>query len=163
MTFTVGGGWRGTQYEDFGFELFRLESARQELLSAPPFAGVVYSEVCGGAETQEIGSSAADFIGHITGRPGITARGEPIAVTIGGRTGLQVDVDAAEPGCVSDPPERLWLWDIGGVTDFHLNIGEAARIIALDGEGGVIVFVIETFDPATFGSPVGPRRLTTPR
>jgi hypothetical protein len=53
---------------------------------------------------------------------------------------------------VSDPPGRLWLWELAGVTDFHLTDGEAARLIAVDGDEGVIVIIIETFDPTTFDS-----------
>lgn len=150
LRFTVDEGWRGTQYGDLGFDVVRLGAGEPQLMSAVPYGGVVYSDVCSGAETEEVGATAADFIAFVAGRPGITARAEPIEVTVGGWSGQQVDVDVADPGCVSEPPERLWLWDVQGVTDFHLNIGEAARLLAVDGDAGVIVFVIETFDPATF-------------
>jgi hypothetical protein len=150
MTFTVGEGWIGTQYGDLGFDLVTGTEEALQIVSAAPYAGVVYTDVCTGMETEEIGATAADFVGHIMGRPGITPRGDATEVTVGGRTGLQLDVDAGDPGCVSDPPSRLWLWDLNGVTDFHLNVGEAARLVALDGDAGVIVLVIETFDPSTF-------------
>lgn len=152
VTFSVDDGWRGTAYGDTGFDMLVIGDGPPQIVSAAPYDGVVYSDVCSGAETEEIGATSADFIGFLTGRSGITARGEATEVSVGGRSGLQVDVDVADPGCVSDPPERLWLWEIAGVTDFHLNIGEAARVIALDGEDGVIVLVVETFDPATFES-----------
>lgn len=150
MTFTVGDGWRGNEYAELGFDLVRIGDGVPQIVSAAPYSGVVYADVCSGAETQEIGSTAADFVAFLAERPGITPRGAAAEVTIGGRTGMQIDVDAGDPGCVSDPPERLWLWDLAGQTDFHLNVGEAARLIALDGDAGVIVFVIETFDPSTF-------------
>lgn len=150
MTFTVGDGWRGNEYEELGFDLIRAGDGVPQIMSAAPYGGVVYGDVCSGAETQEIGATAADFVAFLAERPGVAPRGPATEVTIGGRTGMQIDVDAADPGCVSDPPERLWLWDLAGQTDFHLNIGEAARIIALDGDAGVIVFVVETFDPPTF-------------
>lgn len=150
ITFTVGDGWLGQQYGDLGFELVREGGGAPQVLSTGPYDGVVYSDVCSGAETKEIGPTAADFLAFLGERPGITARGDATEVTIGGRTGLQIDVDVADPGCVSDPPERLWLWEMAGVTDFHLNVGEAARLVALDGEDGVVVVIIETFDPTTF-------------
>jgi len=150
MTFTVGEGWRGTEYGDLGFDLVRADVDLPQVVSAAPYAGVVYADVCSGAETENVGATAADFVTFIADRPGITARGDATEVTIGDRTGLQIDVDAADPGCVSEPPDRLWLWDLAGQTDFHLNVGEAARLVALDGDDGVIVFVIETFDPAQF-------------
>ena len=150
MTFTVGEGWRGTEYGDLGFDLVRADVDLPQVVSAAPYAGVVYADVCSGAETEDVGATAADFVTFIADRPGITARGDATEVTIGDRTGLQIDVDAADPGCVSEPPDRLWLWDLAGQTDFHLNVGEAARLVALDGDDGVIVIVIETFDPAQF-------------
>ncbi len=150
MTFTVGEGWGGTQYGELGFDLVRVDADVPHVISTAPYAGVVYADVCSGAETEEIGATAADFVAFIADRPGITSRGDAVEVTVGDRTGLQIDVDAADPGCVSEPPDRLWLWDLAGLTDFHLNVGEAARLIALDGDDGVIVFVIETFDPDQF-------------
>lgn len=149
-TFTVGDGWVGTAYQEVGFDMFRVGDP-PEGLSAVPYAGVVYADVCSGEETQEIGATAADFVAFLADRPGIEARGEATEASIGGRSGLQIDVDAVDPGCESEPPERLWLWDIN-FTDFHLNVGEAARFVVLDDESGVIVLVIETFDPATFDS-----------
>lgn len=150
MTFTVGEGWRGTAYGDLGFDLVQLGSGEPQVMSAVPYGGVVYSDVCSGGETMEIGAGAADLVAYVSSRPGITPRGVSTETTIGGLDGVQIDVDAGDPGCVSDPPDRLWLWDLDGVTDFHLNVGEAARIIALDADGGVVVFVVETFDPPTF-------------
>jgi hypothetical protein len=150
MTFTVPDeGWEGSQYGDTGFDLVRQDGSTLWVLSAAPYFGVVYSDVCSGAETEEIGTTAADFIGFVAERPGVTPRAEATEVTVGDLSGLQADVDVTDPGCESDPPERLWLWDLVD-TDFHLNVGEAARLIALDGDEGVIVFIIEDFDPATF-------------
>jgi hypothetical protein len=119
-------------------------------MSAAPYGGVVYTDVCSGAETEEIGPTAADFAAFMADRPGIEVRGEATETTVGDRSGLQFDVDAVDPGCESEPPDRLWLWELAGVTDFHLNVGEAARLIALDHEDGVIVLVIESFDPSEF-------------
>ncbi|HEY7464220.1 MAG TPA: hypothetical protein VH987_07250 [Candidatus Limnocylindria bacterium] len=150
ITFTVDEGWAGSEYEDLGFELLMVDEGVPHAISAAPYAGVVYSDVCSGAETEEIGPKAADFAAFMADRPGIEMQGEPAEITVGARSGLQFDVDAVDPGCESDPPDRVWLWELGGVTDFHLSVGEAARLIALDDESGVIVLIIETFDPAQF-------------
>ena len=152
MTFTVDEGWSGTEYEDLGFDLVRTADGELQLLSAVPYSGVVYADVCSGAATQEIGVTAADFVAFIADRPGIAPKADATEVTVGERSGMQIDVDATEPGCESDPPERLWLWELEGVSDFHLNVGEAARLIALDGDAGVTVVVIEASDPGDFES-----------
>lgn len=79
---------------------------------------------------------------HLAANPHLAAQ-EPVPVEIGGHAGLQVDVTASVgEDCISP---TTYLWALPVVTDFHLDDGEQARIIALDADGRTIVVVIEAY------------------
>lgn len=156
VEFTVDAGWVGTQYDDLGFELRRAGDGPPQLFSGAPYDGTVFSDVCSGDGTEEIDPTAAAFGEFIAARPGIEVIEGPAETTIGGRSAVQLEVNAVDPGCTSDPPERLWLWMLLEATDFHLNVGERARIIAVDaGEAGAVVFVVESFAAEDFDALIG--------
>lgn len=157
ISFTVADdGWVGTQYDDIGFDLRRAtDTGPPQLISGAPYDGTVFSDVCSGEQTEEIEPTAAAFLAFIAARPGIEVVAGPSETALGGRPALELELRAVDPGCTSEPPERLWLWMVGDLTDFHLNVGESARILAVDADGGgAIAFVVEAFSPADYEAPL---------
>ena len=80
------------------------------------------------------------FLAHLAAHPFLTVT-EPVAVEVGGLSGLQVDVTTSVPDDC-DPP-WAWLWVLPVVNDYHLTEDVAARVLALDGGDDVVVLVSE--------------------
>lgn len=88
-----------------------------------------------------IGPTQQDFIDHLRKFTQFEVTATPVPVTVGGVSGLQVDVVATgeAPGLFVFPEDA-----------FNLSAGEKVRFIVLDKEGATVVLMVESFKEATF-------------
>lgn len=158
ISYTLPAGWRvvgdsadyfalqPTSSDTIGIHVFRSPSAASQAADCPI------------APAPLVGSTAKDLVAWIRGRPGLVV-GEPVAVSIGGLSGLQVDaaiVDGWTPSCpfangtptvplfvnAADPSFR---WVVGGSERLRLNV------LDVPGDGTVVVD-IDDFDGSQMDS-----------
>lgn len=151
VTFSVEEGWdlSGPPIEEVGFDLMYGDSG-PAAISVVAFDGIVFAEPCVTdgdveayfADTVTLDATPEAFMQRLAENPFLTTS-EPVSVTVGGADGLQVDLTSAI-GAECDPPVTF-LWELPLVSEFHLNDGESARVIALDVGGEVVVVFIEAF------------------
>jgi hypothetical protein len=142
--------WSGlADIQDVGFGLF-LADVGTHAISVVKFAGEIFTDACSPDATSTIGTTPAEFMAFLAARHGVTVSA-PVEVQVGGRPALQVDltteVDAA---CMAADNERIWLWVLPLVGDFHFNDAEMARVIAVDGGSATVVIVIEAVPEADY-------------
>ena len=151
-TVTLPAGWAivgddGTYFglqpvssDALGIHLFRSPRAASQDLQCP--------------ETGEpnVGTSAADLVGWIRARPGLTA-GDATSVTLGGFAGLQVDAaiktgwTASCPFANGTPTVPLFVGATDGTFRWVMAGSERLRLVVLDVPGkGTIVVDIDAFD-----------------
>ena len=151
ITFTLDEhDWSGlADIQGVGFGLF-LADVGTHAISVAKFAGEIFTDACSPDATSTMGTTPAEFMAFLASRHGVTASA-PVEVQVGGRPALQVDltteVDAA---CMAADNERIWLWVLPVVGDFHFNDAETARVIAVDGGSATVIIVIEAFPDADY-------------
>jgi hypothetical protein len=143
--------WSGlADIQDVGFALILADVGGNHAISVAKFAGEIFTDACSPDATSTIGATPAEFMAFLAARHGVTASA-PVEVQVGGQAALQVDltteVDAA---CMAADNERIWLWVLPVVGDFHFNDGETARVIAVDGGSATVIIVIEAFPDADY-------------
>jgi hypothetical protein len=123
-----------------GIHLFRSPLAASQALDCPI------------APAPDVGTAAADLVDWIAARPGLTV-GDPVAVSVGGLGGLEVDVAIVEGWAVSCPfaggLPTVPLFVSPTDTDFRWVIAgtERLRLEILDVPGnGTIVVDIDAFE-----------------
>lgn len=96
----------------------------------------VAAQDCGDAAAPGVGPAARDIVGALANRPGLSTSG-PVAVTIGGLTGQQVDVSIASDwtgNCSGGGPYVPLVYSPGFIS-WGAEPGEHFRIIVLDVAG----------------------------
>jgi hypothetical protein len=140
LTFTTHEPWLGRLFPDgFGLEAPDVPAA----LYVMTFDGSVFDLPCGEmpATTGPSVDAFADWIGE---HPSLDAS-SPEPVTVGGATGVAIDVTATLPAGCSDGTLTVF----GNPLDpFFLVDGERVRFVAVDVLGTTVVFIIDVFDPA---------------
>jgi hypothetical protein len=144
VEFDIAGEWEGAaDIPEVGFWL--APAGIDGGLTMTHFPGEVFTDPCSPEGSEAIDRSAEAFIGWLAAHPELDAA-EPVEATLAGRPAIQLDVSTVVgEECPENP--RLWLWVLPTVGDFHLNEGEAARVIAADIGETTLVAVLETFDP----------------
>lgn len=142
--------WSGLEdIQNVGFGLF-LADVGTHAISVAKFAGEIFTDACSPDATSTIGTTPAEFMSFLAARHGVTASA-PVEAQVGGRPALQVDltteVDAA---CMAADNQRIWLWVLPVVGDFHFNDAETARVIAVDAGNATVIIVIEAFPDADY-------------
>jgi hypothetical protein len=96
----------------------------------------VFADPCGGNDRLEVGPSAEQLADGLSGLPGIDAS-TPTAVSIGGRSGFEVEVSVAADVDIEscDPPIGLQVWIDRGGTYFVAGPELVARIYMVDVNG----------------------------
>jgi hypothetical protein len=152
INYTLPSGWR-VAADDVDY--FALQPVTSDLIGIHVFrspSAASQEADCPIAPAPLVGSTAKDLVAWIAGRPGLVV-GEPVAVSIGGLSGLQVDaaiVDGWTPSCpfadgaptvplFVNPSDPNFRWVIGG--------SERLRLSVLDVPGkGTVVVDIDAFD-----------------
>jgi hypothetical protein len=134
---------------------FSLEPATSEEIGVHAFRSPLPASQeadCPIAAVPQVGPTAADLVEWIRARPGLRV-GDPVAVSLGGFAGLQVDariVDGWTPSCpfaggtptvplFVSPTDPGFRWVVAG--------SERLRLIVLDVPGeGTVVVDIDAFD-----------------
>ena len=146
----LDGGWSGqADIEGAGFALLLDDITGAHGVSVAAFGGEIFTDACDPSQTSTIGTAAADFVEFLRARDGVVA-GEPVQLQVGGRPALQVDLTTELPPDCAEGPQRIWLWVLPVVGDFHFNDAETARVIAVDAGSTTVVIVIEAFPDADY-------------
>jgi hypothetical protein len=152
VTFTLPDGWliAGDAPDYFVLQPVTSDAIGIHVFRSPLAAS--QDADCPIAAAPGVGTTAKDLVDWITTRPGLTT-GDPVAVTMGGLGGLQVDVAIVEgwvPSCpfanglptvplFVSPTDAGFRWVIAGSERLRLNV--------LDVPGnGTVVVDIDDFD-----------------
>jgi len=140
VTFTTVDEWSFVGDSVPSMNLFALEE--QGGLFAFPFGGAVFSDPCDEGSVVTIGDGPAETMDWLGDR-GFLELTEPIAVTYGGASGLQVDLVSATtpPECDEHPVALVFSLPDGNF--FFFETGSTGRIIALDVAGETILVILE--------------------
>lgn len=140
VTFTTVDEWGFAGDTVPSMNFFALEE--QAGLFAFPFGGAVFSDPCDEGSVVTIGDSPTETMDWLVDR-GFLELSEPIAVTYGGASGLQVDlVSATTPPECDEHPFAL-VFDLPDGNFFFFETGSTGRIIALDVAGETILVIAE--------------------
>jgi hypothetical protein len=148
ITFEVDDGWTSQgAIPGAGVALIKDPEAGP-YIAIVPFDGTVFTHPCRtpenaddfGPDLTRLDATPEAFLDHLAAHPFLAVT-EPVAVEVGGLSGLQVDVTTSVPDDC-DPP-WAWLWVLPVVNDYHLTEDVAARVLALDGGDDVVVLVSE--------------------
>jgi class 3 adenylate cyclase/tRNA A-37 threonylcarbamoyl transferase component Bud32 len=145
MQFRVGSGWFALANFLDGLALGRPEANLNEIDVGR--VQVVYDSPCFTGSTSIIGPTAREFFNFIQHNPYLEA-GDPRPVSIGGRTGLMIDVVVKRTPTAKDCPGepdrflgRVWLFQIGE-TSYWFAGHNRVRIVSIDvGDGPAVTFV----------------------
>lgn len=136
FTFTIDGdGWANDRAWPHGGSM--TKGGSDSFLWA---SGITAGRVDEGDDLQ-VGPTQQDFIDLLRKSTRLTVTPTPVLVTVGGVSGLQVDVEATGdlPGLFFFPEDA-----------FNLRAGEKVRFIVLDKDGATVVLMVESFKEATF-------------
>jgi hypothetical protein len=149
VRFGVGPGWSAyVAPGGAGFQLVR-ESADLEGFSANLYDGEVFSNPCSGTDVETIGPGPEDFVDFLAARDGVSVRAAATNVPVGNDTAIQLDVEVvATEACPESPNFLIRSGPNGG--DFHLSVGELARVLALGAGDRSIVLVFESSSQAGY-------------
>ncbi|RZS63581.1 hypothetical protein EV187_3489 [Agromyces ramosus] len=145
LTFTAPDGWLSEPAAEGLLALTPDTADNRERIRAggPPvtFLNVlpnigVAAEDCADAAAPGVGAAASDVVGALATRPGLSTSG-PVAVTIGGLSGQQIDVSLAADwtGTCSGGGPLVPLVYSPGFISWGAEPGEQFRIIVLDAAG----------------------------
>ena len=141
MTFTTTSTWFAF-FDDIP-SLALIDNALGGGIFAFSFSGAVYTDPCDEGARGVIGTSPADVMAWLTGRPFMTSTA-PVQVEYGGATGLQIDVSGVTlPDGCPIPVALLFAFPDG--SNFFFEEGSVARVIALDVNGETILLIAESF------------------
>ena len=105
--------------------------------------GVVFTNACApGGASVPAGRTAAEFVAAAAQSPFLEVK-EPVAVNVGGQTGLQVDIavdPAAQAACGSLGGSGIGVMSLGGEF-WNAQPGETFRVVALDTADGLITML----------------------
>jgi hypothetical protein len=151
MTFTTDHEWFAFVAPDgFGLNSEDLPGA----FYAFEVPAGVYTGSCG-ADEGTIAQTVQGFIDHLASHPNITVDVAPSPVTVGGASGIVIEVtgtDTAEcPGGIA----RLFSGEVGPgeppeAGDFVIADGEHIRFWVLDVDGQAILLAVDAFDGAVY-------------
>lgn len=148
LHFEVGDGWSADRLPvGAGFQLLR-NGADLDGFSASEFDGTIFPDPCSGSDTDLIGATPQDFIDFLAARDGITVVAPPAAVVMGSETAQQVDIAVVPAAGCPESPNFLLRTPQGG--DFHLQVGEQARVVVIGAGEHSIVVVFESSSQAGF-------------
>lgn len=140
LTFTTVDEWGFAGDTVPSMNFFALEE--QGGLFAFPFSGAVFSDPCDEGSVVTIGATPAETMAWLGDR-GFLELSEPMSVTYGGASGLQVDlVSATTPPECDEHPVAL-VFDFPDGNFFFFETGSTGRIIALDVAGQTILVITE--------------------
>ena len=156
LTLTVGEGWSigGEATEGVGVDLvpepFSYDGPETYgMLGITRSDGTVFEGYClptGGdmeafhAATKALEPTAQALADHLMADPYLETS-EPVAIEIGGYSGLQLDATAEVSADCEIP--RTFLWAIPVFDNWMLGDGQQARYHLIDANGEVVVFVLE--------------------
>jgi hypothetical protein len=136
--------WSGIgEIPGVGFGLL-LADVPDAAISALAFGGEIFSDACDPeAGISTIGATPAEFAAMLAERTGVTAD-PPVAVEVGGRPGLQVDlITAVDEVCAATGDGQVSVWPLHPAGPFDLYDQERARLIAVDGGSATVILVAE--------------------
>jgi hypothetical protein len=143
-------GWSGQEAAGQYLQLERQMGDAQGVLSVSLFDGLVAPDPCQPVADGQVDKTAAAVTEWLTGLAALSTSTTP--VTLAGLPATQVDVTVIGSRCPASP--YLSLWD-----GFRLFPSEAAKVIALDHDGQVLIVAAETIqstDIADFMDVAGP-------